>query len=66
MTRYFQITVLMFFILSMSAPVRTVAKVYVWTDESGVRHYSNIAPPDPGRDQADGRNHPENPAGQPV
>ena len=33
-------------ILVLSLAPRTLAQVYTWTDEKGVKHYSNVAPPE--------------------
>ncbi len=40
--------VLLFLLFSGLMPLEGIGDVYVWTDENGVRHYSNIAPPDRG------------------
>jgi hypothetical protein len=33
-------------ILVLSLAPQSLAQVYTWTDEKGVKHYSNVAPPD--------------------
>ncbi len=36
----------LFLLFSGLIPEQGIGDVYVWTDENGVRHYSNISPPD--------------------
>ncbi len=40
--------VIFFLVISVLMPCQGLGDIYGWTDENGVRHYSNICPPDRG------------------
>ena len=48
---YFKVVACLILLLSSAPP--SLAKVYTWTDEKGVKHFSNIAPPDSAENLSD-------------
>ncbi len=58
---YFKVFVALLLLFSLAPP--SLAKVYTWTDEKGVKHFSNVAPPDSAKDLRDAEEIPAEPAG---